>query len=79
MKQSTMIIIGLTGSMAMGKSTATTMLQEMDGVAVLCSDDVVRGLYKRRDVIDLIKTGIKLPFLSSEVPEHSSSTRTGRG
>lgn len=51
-----MIIIGLTGSIAMGKSTAAAMLAEMDGVAVFCSDEAVRRLYNDPAVIGLIKT-----------------------
>ena len=48
-----MIVTGLTGSMAMGKSTASDMLKRMDGVAVLCSDDIVHALYNNKDVIIL--------------------------
>lgn len=45
-----MIVIGLTGSMAMGKSTASEMLRAMKGIAVHCSDDAVRALYGNPDV-----------------------------
>lgn len=42
-----MRVIGLTGGMAMGKSTATTMLRHM-GAAVHDSDATVHQLYARR-------------------------------
>lgn len=51
-----MIIVGLTGSMAMGKSTAAAMLANMDGVAVHDSDQAVRALYNDGDVINRIRT-----------------------
>ena len=51
-----MIVIGLTGSIAMGKSTASAMLAQMDGVAVHCSDEAVARLYGDPAVIGLIKT-----------------------
>lgn len=51
-----MIIIGLTGSIAMGKTTAANILRTLDGVAVHCSDEAVRELYNDARVIDLIKT-----------------------
>lgn len=51
-----MMIVGLTGSMAMGKSTASNMLASMGHVAVHCSDKIVAELYQDKDVIDLIKT-----------------------
>ncbi len=50
-----MIVVGLTGSIAMGKSTAAKMLAEMDGVAVFCSDEAVKRLYKDPEVIELIR------------------------
>lgn len=50
-----MIIVGLTGSIAMGKSTAAEMLRGMDGVAVHCSDETVRKLYDDPEVIGLIR------------------------
>lgn len=51
-----MIVLGLTGSMAMGKSTALKMLAAMEGVAVHDSDLAVKNLYENAEIIDLIKT-----------------------
>jgi dephospho-CoA kinase len=49
-----MIIVGLTGSIGMGKTTAANMLRDM-GYPVHCSDTAVADLYKTREVIDAVR------------------------
>jgi dephospho-CoA kinase len=59
-----MLVIGLTGSIAMGKSTAAAMLRRM-GVPVHDADEVVRALTKRGGkALPAIKTAF--PDLVSE-------------
>lgn len=57
-----MIVIGLTGSMAMEKTTVANMLRDMKGVAVHCSDEAVRDLYNNAEVIDLIRRRFPATF-----------------
>ena len=48
-----MIVIGLTGSIGMGKSTAANMLRA-GGIPVHCSDEAVHALYKSSAIIAAI-------------------------
>jgi dephospho-CoA kinase len=47
-------VLGLTGGIGSGKSTALAYLHEL-GAATISSDDIVHGLYSTADVIDRIR------------------------
>jgi len=47
-------VLGLTGGIGSGKSTALAYLHEL-GAATVSSDDIVHGLYSSAEVIDLIR------------------------
>jgi dephospho-CoA kinase len=47
-------VLGLTGGIGSGKSTALAYLHEL-GASVVSSDDVVHGLYSKAEVIDRIR------------------------
>lgn len=49
-----MYIIGLTGSIGSGKSTAATMLKRL-GIAVHSADDTVHALLKKTDLVEEVK------------------------
>jgi dephospho-CoA kinase len=70
-------LLGLTGGIGSGKSTALAYLHEL-GAATISSDDIVHGLYSTAEVIDLIREhygeavidgagGISRPALASIV------------
>jgi len=47
-------LVGLTGGIGSGKSTALAYLREL-GAATISSDDIVHGLYSTGDVVDRIR------------------------
>jgi dephospho-CoA kinase len=47
-------VLGLTGGIGSGKSTALAYLHEL-GAATISSDDIVHGLYSAADVVDRIR------------------------
>jgi dephospho-CoA kinase len=52
--RTTIPLLGLTGGIGSGKSTALAYLHEL-GAAVISSDDVVHGLYSTAEVVDRIR------------------------
>lgn len=47
-------VIGLTGGIATGKSTVSTILEE-NGFTVICADKLIHEIYKEKKVIDFLK------------------------
>lgn len=63
-----MIIVGLTGSIGMGKSTASALLRRMN-IPVHCSDEAVHDLLGAK--------GAAVPFVAEEFPEsYQSKTKS---
>ena len=54
--------IGLTGKIASGKSTALKIFKDL-GVDVISSDEIVRDLYQKEEIVNTINKMFKLSFL----------------
>ena len=58
--------IGLTGKIASGKSLALDTYKDL-GAATLSSDEIVRELYQKEEVVSLIEKTLKIKFEGKEV------------
>lgn len=59
-------IIGLTGSIATGKSTVSKILSEM-GLKVICADSLVKSIYKQKKTIEFVEDNFPMAIKNEEI------------
>lgn len=59
-------IIGLTGGIATGKSTVTTILKSL-GLPIIDADILIKNIYKKNETVEFIKTNFKEAFIDHKI------------
>ena len=70
MKKGAPINIGLTGKISSGKSTALELYKEL-GAATLSSDEIVKKLYEKEEVANLIEKTLRIKFATNKVDKNA--------
>ncbi|WP_370931447.1 dephospho-CoA kinase [Bartonella sp. DGB1] len=61
-----MLLVGLTGSIAMGKSTIANFFRE-ENIDVFCADDIVKQLYEKNSIIKEIAKIVPLAIEDNKI------------